>query len=183
MDPWDEWRKKHRGGDPFAEFEAEFEQMRTYFNKVFQDVVRNAHALPREMTPGQPFVYGFSMRVGPDGKPQIQQFGNTGPVGPAPGGVPGEVLREPITDVLEMDHEVAITAELPGVEKKDINLHVAESRVTLRVDAPRKYHKVIELPAKVKPGTAKATYKNGILDVTIERAEKREDPGHRVNIS
>lgn len=182
MDPWDEWRRKRRPGDPFAEFEAEFEQMRTYFNKVFQDVMQNAHALPRQMAPGQPFVYGFSMRVGPDGKPHIEQFGNTGPVAPGPGSPTAEPLREPITDVLEGADSIAITAELPGVEKKDINLHVAEERVTIRVDAPRKYHKAIALPAKVKPDTAKATYKNGILDVQIERAEKREDPGHKVDI-
>ena len=57
----------------------------------------------------QPFVYGFSMRVGPDGKPHIEKFGNTeaspfdmsarAPAGgssEAPGG-----SREPLTDVIE----------------------------------------------------------------------------------
>ncbi|HWG89681.1 MAG TPA: archaeal heat shock protein Hsp20 [Candidatus Thermoplasmatota archaeon] len=186
MDPFDDWRRRRKAGDPFANFEAEFEQMRSHFDQMFRDMVRNLQAMPpmpnpKDLKPGQPFVYGFSMRVGPDGKPQIQQFGNTGPVAPTPTGV-AEVGREPITDIIEGDREIAVTVELPGVEKKDINLHVAPQRLTIRVETPRKYHKVLDLPAKVRPESAQATYKNGILDVTLERESKREEPGHRVDI-
>jgi HSP20 family molecular chaperone IbpA len=40
----------------------------------------------------------------------------------------------------------------------------------------------VRLPVKVKPETAEATYKNGVLDVTIQRAGSAGDVGKRVSI-
>jgi HSP20 family protein len=77
---------------------------------------------------------------------------------------------------------VSVTVELPGAEKGDLSLHVADQAVTVRVDkGARRYHKKIRLPAKVVPGSAKATFKNGILDVTLKRAGEREH-GENVRI-
>lgn len=186
-DPFDLWRKRHTTGDfPafFAEFEKEFARMQGMINKVMEDAMKHAQSPQR----GEPFVYGFSMRVGKDGVPQIQPFGSSVPhavpgLG-TPAGTPSieEAAREPLTDVLEGDREVAVTIELPGVEKGDVQLHVAEEVVTVRVEKGRRYHKAIQLPAKVIPSSAKATFKNGILDVTLQRKQERADPGHRVSI-
>lgn len=196
-DPWDEWarRRPKRGeDDPFAaffgpEFEQEFERMRAYMARVMQDLMKDfpqggfpgAGAMPRGAKPGEPFVYGFSVRMGPDGKPQFQQFGNTEQARNVPD-VGREGAREPLTDVLVDEKQVAVTAELPGVEKSDINLHVADDSVTIRVNAGRKYFKKVALPAEVVPKSATATFKNGILDLTLERKERDDDPGHRVDI-
>jgi HSP20 family protein len=58
-----------------------------------------------------------------------------------------------------------------------------EEAVTVRVEkGQRRYHKQIRLPAKVLPDTAKATFKNSILDVTIQRRTGRSDTGHTVRI-
>lgn len=192
-DPWDEWRKRRGAGffgDAFPrEFEREFERMREEMERFLAGALKGGFqggfpmgppgAMPGNPTQGEPFVYGFSMRVGPDGKPQFNEFGNTRSAAPQQeGGV-----REPLTDVLEGDREVAVTVELPGVAKEDVNLHVSEDRVTIRVETGRKYYKEIQLPSPVVPKTTKATFKNGVLDLTIARAEPREDPGYKVDIS
>lgn len=189
-DPFDQWRRRHMSGDfPafFAEFEKEFARMQGMINKVMEDAMKHAQS-PRR---GEPFVYGFSMRVGKDGVPHIQPFGSAvapgapslgAPVNAASAPSVQEAAREPLTDVLEGDKEIAVTVELPGVEKGDVQLHVAEAVVTVRVEKGRRYHKAIELPAKVVPSSAKATFKNGILDVTLQRKQERTDPGQRVNI-
>lgn len=174
MAPVDAGRDRRRD-DPFArffeDFEKEFEGMRAMMNEVMEQ------AMKANQDPSKPFVYGFQFRMGPDGKPHISHFGDQKTL------VPGsEPAREPLCDVVEGEKEVAVTVELPGVEKNDIKLHVAEQRVTLEVDAPRRYRKVLDLPARVKPSSAKATYKNGILDVTLEREAPRKDTGHRVDI-
>ena len=127
-----------------------------------------------------PFVYGYSMKIGPDGKPLIQEFGNIKP-GLKPSGfsfeprknleVKGE--REPLVDVMSDDNEVKVIAELPGVEKEDIKLDTTSNSLTIDVDAEaRKYYKELELPTEVDPESAKSSYKNGVLEVTFNRVKK-----------
>jgi HSP20 family protein len=175
FDPWDSRRRRGLGfpDDAFAQMEAEMERMRQHMQRFMEQAMKGAGARP-----GEPFVYGFSMRVGADGKPQFQEFGNTRPFTPNA----EEQGRAPITDVIEAKDSISVTAELPGVEKEDINLHVAEDRVTIRVQSGRRYHTEVPLPSRVRPETAQATYKNGILDITIQRAGGNKDEGHRVPV-
>jgi HSP20 family protein len=176
-DPFDAFRRKAMDDFPefFAEFEKEFARMQGMVNKIMEDAVKHAQSPQR----GEPFVYGFSMRVGPDGVPHLQPFGSAAKDVPEVGLEAGS--REPMSDVIDGDKDVSITVELPGVEKGDVNLHVAEDAVTVRVEKGRRYHKRIHLPAKVVPSSAKATFKNGILDLTVQKAPGT-DPGHKVSI-
>ena len=65
--------------------------------------------------------------------------------------------------------------EIPGVDKRDIKISARADALEVSVDTDRrKYHKILRLPGKVKPETTKATYTNGVLDVTMERAEAGE---------
>jgi HSP20 family protein len=89
-----------------------------------------------------------------------------------------------LTDIIEGDDDVAVTVEIPGVEKNDIDLNITRDILEIKVDThQRKYHKKLELPCDVIPKTTKATYKNGILDIVIKRKEKkRPGSGYKVNI-
>lgn len=178
----DEWRRRPFFSDffDFEEIDEEFERMRRYMDSILERFARG-EIEPKE---GGPFVYGFSMRVGPDGKPQIQKFGNTRPSLPAAKGEPLDLTeREPLTDVIENPETVSITLEIPGVDKRDIDLNVKENFLTIDVDTPeRKYHKEIPLPCEVKPESAKATYKNGVLDITLTKRVVKETKGKRIEI-
>lgn len=183
-DPWDAFRKRGFGPDfPaefFAEFEKEFARMQGMISKIMEDAMKHAESPQRE----QPFVYGFSMRIGKDGVPHLTPFGSSaGAIPGMPTVEPGDdLVREPLSDVIETEDEIAVTVELPGVEKGDVSLHVAEEALTVRVEkGTRRYHKKIRLPDAVVPNSAKATFKNGILDVTLQRT-KRAEPGHDVAI-
>ncbi len=114
-----------------------------------------------------PFVFGFSMRVGPDGKPIIQRFGN----------VSGEEEfkmtphLEPLVDVIEEDDEIIVVAELPGVSKDEINVRIKGSTLIIKVDNPqRPYHKILELPGKVKKDQATSAIRNGVLEIRLKKA-------------
>ena len=133
------------------------------------EMMRKAFEIPKETKSFGPYVYGFSVSLDPEGKPMIQQFGNVKPtkVGPR---VKEE--REPLVDVIQENDEIAVFAELPGVEKNDIRLHSNEKSLTISVDSKgRRYHKELELPASVVPVSAKASYKNGVLEVRLKKAE------------
>jgi HSP20 family protein len=114
-----------------------------------------------------PIVYGYSVTIGPDGKPVVREFGNVR----GGQGKPWKAVqdkREPLVDVVSSDREIRVIAEMPGVEKGDINVAVNERSVVISVDTEgRGYYKELELPGAVDPKGAKSSYNNGILEVTI----------------
>ncbi|MFQ6134989.1 MAG: archaeal heat shock protein Hsp20 [Nitrososphaerales archaeon] len=188
------WRRRRRF--PFFTFfprdlDQYFEEMDKYFEEMFRDVQTR---VPRELVkerdlPGGgkirevgPFVYGYSVTVGPDGKPVIREFGNIKPS--LRGREPVELSdkREPLVDVFDEKDTVRVIAELPGVEKKDINLAVEGKTLTISVDAPRKYYKKVDLPAEVDTEGTKASYKNGILEVTLKKPKAEEHRGKKIDI-
>jgi HSP20 family protein len=114
-----------------------------------------------------PYVFGFSMNIGPDGKPSIQRFGNP----PTDEGVEYSSTLEPLVDVVEEDGEIIIVAEVPGVERDEIKVRIKGTTLTIKADNPeRPYHKVIELPAKVQKEEAKSAIRNGVLEVRLKKA-------------
>ena len=122
-----------------------------------------------------PYVYGFSMSLGPDGKPVVREFGNMrkSRFGPE---IRDE--REPLVDIMEEDADVVVVAELPGVERDDIELHMTRDELVISVDAPkRRFHKELRLPARVEPDSAQNSYKNGVLEVRLKKilGEKGEE--------
>jgi HSP20 family protein len=63
---------------------------------------------------------------------------------------------------------------LPGVDKNDIQLNGADKVLTIKVDTPeRKYYKEVELPEEVESEGAKATYKNGVLEVVLNKKKAK----------
>ena len=145
--------------------------MREHMARVFDKAIKSRDE-PRN------YVYGVNMRVGPDGRPHITEFGD---VLQKLQGVPGG--REPLVDVLDGESEVKVIAELPGIEKTDIELTADEENLTINVDTPqRKYHKELRLPAKIHSEGVEATYKNGVLEVTMKRVEKRGENRRRIKV-
>ncbi len=128
-----------------------------------------------------PFVYGYSVTIGPDGKPVIREFGNLRPV-PGRQGLACKESREPLTDIIIND-EVKVIMEMPGVEKEDIQIYASEGKLTVSVDSKGKsYYKEVEVPNDVEPEKAKTTYKNGILEVILPRKKGEKPKGIRLKV-
>ena len=169
-----EWIKRKRAKDPFFgdidDMFREMEKMMDEKLKNFTDNVPKEYVKERKLPDGStvkdfgPFVYGYSMKIGPNGKPEIQEFGN---IKKGLKGAPQvKEEREPLVDIVDADGEIHVVVELPGVEKTDIKLHGTEDSLTISVDTPQyKYYKEVELPVKVRVKEARSTYKNGVLEV------------------
>jgi len=170
---WWRRRKKRPWFDVFDEFDR--------LEKMMDEMMRRAFETPsRGAKFRRPYVYGFSMSVGPDGKPVIREFGN---VQPSHRGPKIREEREPLVDVMEEDKDVVIVAELPGVERDEINLHATEDHLTISVDTPeRKYHKELTLPAMVDSKSAQASYKNGVLEVRLKKLVEKTVRGERLSV-
>ncbi|MDH7517984.1 MAG: Hsp20/alpha crystallin family protein [Candidatus Thermoplasmatota archaeon] len=188
MDPFGDDKNKRKRRNPFDFFGFDDDFINDILNdeRLMDDIRRMTEEMMKMFStaqPGKAVVHGFKINFGPDGRPRIQEFGNRPLKSPK-----GEQMiseeREPLTDIIEGDEDVAVTVEIPGVEKEDIDLHVTGDVLEITVNNPqRKYHKRLNLPCDVLPKTTKATYKNGILDVVIKRKEKKKPgEGYKVNI-
>ncbi len=94
----------------------------------------------------------------------------------------------PRVDVVDRDHEVLIRAEVPGVERDDLEIILTGTTVTFRGHAQSEteedegtYHhremrrgefsRTVSLPANVDDSAAKAKYKDGIVELTLPKLE------------
>jgi len=92
----------------------------------------------------------------------------------------------PSTDVTENDKEIQITAELPGLEEKDVQINVADNVLTIKGEKKAEkeekdknyrlversygsFSRSIELPAGVNPDSIKATIAKGVLTVSVPK--------------
>ena len=127
------------------------------------------------------FVYGFNIGLDPEGKPSFRQFGNLKPKGF--GDLETSDVREPLIDVFKEDTQVRVVAEVPGISKGDIKLTGTDRTLTIKAHSQsRKYEKSVSLPVSVDIKTAKAKYKNGVLEVIIERKQKETEEDYNIDV-
>jgi HSP20 family protein len=183
--PWGAGRREGsgtRGENVFREFEEMRRDMERMFEETFRDIERVPKELIREYetpTGGRvkevgPLVYGYSMTIGPDGKPKVKQFGNVRSLG---GGMSRPSLtaeREPLADVTVTNKDIKVTLEMPGISKQDIKINVYQDSVEVSTTetAPKKYRRIIELPSESDIESARSTYTNGILEITFKKKGK-----------
>ena len=74
-------------------------------------------------------------------------------------------------DVHEYDDRLRVVADLPGVSKEEIELQCDGDVLSIRATGEsRTYDERVRLPASVDETSGSATYNNGVLEVTFERA-------------
>ncbi len=164
---------------------------RRYFNDIFKEF-ENIDRMFDELFRagayriGEPLYYGFSMRIGEEGKPEIKTWGNVDV-----GGIPGIGLglhsgvREPFAEQIvdEKKNEIIITAEMPGVDKKDIKTNATENSLEIKAETKdKKYYKNIQLKAEIDPRSTKARYNNGILEIKAKLKKPRRQEGFDVKV-
>jgi HSP20 family protein len=103
----------------------------------------------------------------------------------------------PNVELSETDREIRITAEVPGMSEKDVELLMEDGVLTIRgekksetEDKDRGYSEIhygrferrVALPSNVDEGAAKATFKDGLLTVTLPKSAEAER-GRRIPIN
>jgi len=190
--PFDEWfGKRRRAGSWFPDIDEMMKEMERMMQEAFKNVEQQVPKnliKERKMEDGSvvremgPIVYGYSVKIGPDGKPEVRKFGN---INSFPnilgGGLAVKDEREPLIDVIRGKDELRVVAEVPGVDKQDLRVTADESSLTIEsMTGQPRYHKRVDLPDIVDPKTAKSSYKNGILEVSFKLKGKSSSG---VNIS
>ena len=112
-------------------------------------------------------VFGLSVKRTPAGRPKIGPFCN---IRKTPQGLTIEEEREPITDVFDEEDEMKVYAEMPGINKENINIELKEDILDISAQNGKiKFRKEILLPTKGNVDTLTSNYKNGILEVKVKK--------------
>ncbi|ELZ90897.1 Hsp20/alpha crystallin family protein [Haloferax volcanii] len=102
-------------------------------------------------------------------------------------------------DVVDDDEAIEVVADLPGFEKDDLDVSVSGRRLTIAADreeatevddeqyvrrerSQRSVSRTITLPAEVVRDEVTASYKNGVLTVTLPKAEPAGDDSTEIDI-
>jgi len=96
----------------------------------------------------------------------------------------------PSIDISETDKQFIVDVEVPGINKKDIELNLENNMLTIsgersfnKEEEGKQYHRVeshygtfnrsFRLPENVDSDSIKATYNNGILNITVDKSEEK----------
>ena len=148
----------YREGDPFTALQREV-------NRLFDDMFR-----------------GFD----------VPTFGRP------PATVTGWSAGWPNLEVSETEKELRITAEMPGLDEKDVEVSLDDGMLTLRgekkaetEDKSRhfserfygRFERQIALGPEVEQDKVAATFKNGVLAITLPKSERAQNKARRIAIS
>jgi len=112
---------------------------------------------------------------------------------------PREGVWWPRIETGQKGNRFFVRADLPGLTRDDINVHVSDDAITIRGErkaereeeqtglwrSEREYgefHRVIPLPEGVIPESANATFRNGVLEISMEAAPEEANRGRRIEI-
>ena len=75
----------------------------------------------------------------------------------------------------DREKDIVFTIDMPGVSKKDIDINIEEHSITVKAEngGKRKYNYSRKFKPAVDPESAKATFTNGVLDITVTKIESK----------
>ena len=148
----------------------ELERLGDLINETMQKAFDNtSETTPFRHNPAQ----GFSIKIGPDGKPRIRKLNDRQSL---QANTEISDNLEPLVDLIEEGDMLVVLVALPGVNKDDLDLRVTANCLTVSVDtAEFEWYDEFKLPVRVKSKSARASYKNGVLEVKLEKEKIVKD--------
>jgi HSP20 family protein len=150
-------------------------------SELFDNLEEMIEALLEEMGESVPFVYGFSIIHRPGEDTELREFGNVPEYSQNEENFFSSETKEPLIDIFENEDMVHVLVEFPEVEKKDLLLHATTQHLEIKVIGLSEYSEDVELPVLVDPKSAKASYRNGVLEVTFRRCPEESPVAIEIN--
>jgi HSP20 family protein len=163
-----------------------------------KEVAVTKSTMPSLFTPLQEWERMFSEFFGRGWPPPMRWDRPMFPDLPSMWTSPFDLKGMPKVDVIDRDEEVAVRAELPGVEKQDVSVTLADNVMTIKAESKREvkeekgdfhraeiyrgaFQRSFTLPASVDESKAKASMKDGILEVVLPKIEKSKRTSVKVD--
>jgi HSP20 family protein len=164
-EPW--WKKRKKKDSWFNDVYEDLERL----GYLIDETIQKAFEASSEKTDVHKSRFrGFSVKIGADGKPRIEEFKNYKPLQKR---IKVSEDLEPLVDLLEDAESIVVLVSIPGVKRDAIDLRTTKNRLTVSVDAPNlEYHKELKLPVRIDQKSARASYKNGVLEVKLKKLKR-----------
>jgi len=111
----------------------------------------------------------------------------------------GTSAYTPTVDVVENDREVRISAELPGIDEKDVEVSLSGDLLTIRGEKRTEeeeesknvyrmertygaFHRAIPIPAEVDQDNVEASFKKGVLTITLPKTAEAKHQAKRIAV-
>lgn len=103
----------------------------------------------------------------------------------------GVGAKQPIIDVQDRGDHFSLTAELPGFDKKEVEVRVVSNGIELKAEkteksgqstSSRSYYQYVSLPDRVQSEKIDGTMKNGVLELKIPKRAQLKDHSRRVDL-
>jgi HSP20 family protein len=108
-------------------------------------------------------------------------------------------VEAPVLDLYEEKDEIVAKVELPGLEKSDIEVHISDKLLTIKGEKKKEeetkkenYYRLersygsfirsVELPTEVQGEKARASFKNGVLEIRLPKSEEAKKKETRVKV-
>lgn len=102
---------------------------------------------------------------------------------------PAEMMRIPTIDIIDSENDIKVRAEMPGIDKENIKIEASGDAVLLQAQMKQaheektdtylrrerrlgSFQRVIPMPVEVKPNEVKATYHDGILEISLPKSDQ-----------
>jgi HSP20 family protein len=156
------------------------------------DIFRPTRAIRRR--PGEDLLYPLE-RMERDMRRMLEDFWMA-PFGEA--GRWGEAFI-PSIDVKEQENDIVVSAELPGLDSKDVDVEVTQDSVRIagekkqeaekeekgyyrRESCSGSFERIIDLPTLVDEDKAEAQFSNGVLKITLPKSEQAKARRKKVQV-
>jgi HSP20 family protein len=111
----------------------------------------------------------------------------------------GTEMVAPTVDLYEEKDDIVVKAELPGMEKDDIEVNLADNRLTIKGEKKQEqetkkenyyrsersygsFVRTLELPTEVQTDKGKAAFKNGVLEIRLPKTEEAKNKEIKVTV-
>lgn len=108
-------------------------------------------------------------------------------------------ITTPAVDLYEEKDDIVVKAELPGMEKDDIEVNLSDNRLTIKGEKTQEeevkkegyyrsersygsFVRTLELPREVQTDKIKAAFKNGILEIRLPKTEEAKKKETKVKV-
>jgi HSP20 family protein len=111
----------------------------------------------------------------------------------------GMQIATPAVDLYEEKDDIVVKAEVPGLEKDQIEVNLSANRLTIKGEKKQEeevkkegyyrsersygsFLRTLELPTEVQTDKVKAAFKNGILEIRLPKTEEAKKKEIKVNV-
>lgn len=143
-----------------------FDEMSKDINKLIEKILGSMSVEDLGDKPKQ-FMYGFTMVKRPGEAPEIREFGN---VSLDEKNIIAD-SRKPLIDLFDLEDEIKVVAEMPGVEKEDIEVNISDDDILdIRAfSGGKRYSEHVVLSRGLQQEISDLSYKNGVLEIKIKK--------------